>query len=268
MPASPQIMGIVNLTPDSFSDGGRLHDVEAALAHMESLLEAGAHVLDLGAESTRPGAQTLSDAEEWQRLGPVLEAARTRFPQAVLSIDTYHPATAQRALDVGANWINDVSGAANPQMAEIIAKHPHCHYVFMHALSVPADPAQTLPETCDPVMEIAEWCKQRILRLQEAGVDTKQLIADLGIGFGKTAAQSIELLRRAGEMVTACPVPLLIGHSRKSFLAEAGARHASDRDVETHVISAHLAGVGVAYLRVHDVAGTRKALAAQQLLMD
>lgn len=261
-----QIIGIVNITPDSFSDGGRFQAPQAALEQIETLLADGAAVIDLGAESTRPGAVALSPEEEWARLGGVLSQARRQFPQAIFSVDTRHGETAQRALESGADWINDVSGAADTAMAAIIARHPDCRYVLMHALGIPADPAQTLPEGTDILPFMREWFESKRNALNAASVADEQLIFDPGIGFGKTAEQSWQLIRGMADLADSVTVPLLAGHSRKSFLKTVTNAPAQDRDLETHVVSAALAAAGVAYLRVHDVAGTRRALAVAHAL--
>ncbi|MGB1540111.1 MAG: dihydropteroate synthase [Rickettsiales bacterium] len=260
MVAIPHIMGIVNITPDSFSDGGAYHSVEAALAHMEQLLADGAAVLDIGAESTRPNAVSLSAEEEWERLSPVLSAARKRFADALLSVDTRHSQTARNALASGADWINDVSGGQDPAMLETVAE-AGCVYVAMHSLSIPADPANVLPEETDVVKAMAGWMQRRRTDFMQAGIAEDKLLFDPGIGFGKTAGQSWQLLRAAKELADAAGGALLIGHSRKSFLSTVSNASAQERDLETHVISSALVDSGVRYLRVHDVAGTRRALA-------
>lgn len=261
-----QIVGIVNITPDSFSDGGRFHAPKAALEQIETLLADGAEVIDLGAESTRPGAAALPPGEEWARLEGVLTQARKQFPQAVFSVDTRHGKTARRALESGADWINDVSGAADPAMAGIIARHPACRYVLMHALAIPADPAETLPQGTDILPFMRKWFEAKRNALNAAGVGDAQLIFDPGIGFGKTAEQSWKLIRNMADLAGSINVPLLAGHSRKSFLKTVTDASAQNRDLETHIISAALATAGAAYLRVHDVAGTRRALAVAHAL--
>lgn len=259
-----RIVGIVNLTPDSFSDGGRHIDAEAAIAHMEKLVEDGADVLDIGAESTRPGARALSHEEEWQRLAPVVQVAKSHFPHTVLSVDTRNAATASKALDNGADWINDVSGGQDPQMLEVI-RQSSCCYVAMHALSIPADPKVVLPRSVDAAITVHSWAERRMQELYDAGIEMERLILDPGIGFGKTAEQSWHLLRSM-PMLMRLPVPLLIGHSRKSFFKLVGEREAVERDMETHCVSTWLAQCGVPYIRVHDVAGAKRAIAVGRQL--
>lgn len=265
--ARTRIIGIVNLTPDSFSDGGALSGVDAVLTHIQSLLDAGAEVIDLGAESTRPSATPLDHAEEWKRLGAVLKAARDRFPVATLSVDTRHAATAEAALRAGADWINDVTAGADPNMWKVVAARRHCRYVFMHSLSVPAEPLHTLPDGLDVVTFMQSWAREKIAAICRAGIESEQLIFDPGIGFGKTAAQSWDLVRRAEELMQDIASPTLFGHSRKSFMKSlTGDKPATERDMETHMLSAHLSAAGAHYLRVHDVAGTRRAMAMARAL--
>lgn len=254
-----RIVGIVNLTPDSFSDGGKHVGVEAAIAHMEMLVEEGADVLDIGAESTRPGARALSPEEEWQRLAPVLQVAKTRFPLIPISVDTRNAATAAKALDNGADWINDVNGGKDEQMLEVI-RASACKYVVMHSLSVPADPEKVLPDNVDATVTVYSWGERILQTLYDAGIATERVILDPGIGFGKTAGQSWNLLRGVPQLVELA-APLLVGHSRKSFFRLTGEHEAAERDMETHMVSCWLAQCGVPYIRVHDVAGTKRALA-------
>lgn len=254
-----RIVGIVNLTPDSFSDGGHYMDSGAAIARMEEMVEQGADVLDIGAESTRPGARSLSVEEEWERLRPVLEMAKSRFGIVPVSIDTRNAATAARAIDSGADWINDVSGGRDEQMQAVI-RSASCRYVVMHSLSVPADPSIVLPDGVDATITVRSWAERRLQDLYDAGIMPERVILDPGIGFGKTAEQSWNLLRGVPQLAD-LPVPLLIGHSRKSFFRLLGEREPHERDVETQMVSAWLASYGVPFLRVHDVAGTKRALA-------
>lgn len=249
----PAIMGILNLTPDSFSGDG----VEAgdALKRGRELLADGADIIDLGAESTRPGAMPLLPEAEWARLEPVLYAINEQpWRQSVrLSVDTRHAVTASRALDVGVDFINDVSGFTDASMAEVLEEH-ECDIVVMHALSVPVDPARTLPETCDVVAEILAWKAQITARAQQHGVATHRLIYDPGIGFGKTAEQSLALIQRAAEL-KASGGRWLFGHSRKSFMKRMTDAPPEARDALTRQFSLDLAKAGIDYLRVHDVAG-------------
>lgn len=261
-----RIVGIVNLTPDSFSDGGRLTDTHAALEHMATLLADGADVLDIGAESTRPGATPLPHEEEWKRLADVVREARARFPDAVFSIDTRHAATAEKALELGVDWINDVSAGADPAMVGVIRDHGDCKYVVMHSLSVPADPSQLLPEGVDMRVMLESWGRRRIRELKEQGITKDRLVLDPGLGFGKTARHSWHILRDMPALQKSLSPPWLVGHSRKSFFGPTATGKAEERDLETHIVSSYLARHGTAYLRVHDVAGTRRAIAISKKL--
>ncbi len=256
------LVGILNLTPDSFSDGGRHVSPEAALAQAEHLLKAGAGLLDVGAESTRPGAIPISPEEEWARLAPSLPAllALTRAHGAELSLDTRHAETARRALPLGVDWINDVQGLDNDAMVEAVRDHA-CRLVIMHHLGVPVVPGVTLPPEADAVEVVVEALAARVATLEARGIARARLILDPGLGFGKSAAQSLDLLRRASAF-RAVGLPVLIGHSRKSFLGGVP----EGRDGATLAASLHLAQQGIEYLRVHDVANHAQGLAMAEVL--
>lgn len=247
-----KLMGILNVTPDSFSDGGAFAD---PVARLHALLEQGADIVDIGAESTRPGAVLLSPEEEWARLEPVL----LRIPAgAVVSVDTRHAETARRALALGVSIINDVDGLRDEAMLAEMARQT-CPVVVMHALSMPADPAVHLPEDGDVVAEILSWKATVTARAMAAGIAPARLIYDPGLGFGKTPEQSLALVERAGEMV-ASGGDWLYGHSRKSFLRLFTDASPADRDALTIAFSKKLADAGVQFLRVHDVAGHRACM--------
>jgi dihydropteroate synthase len=277
-----QLVGILNLTPDSFSDGGVYSSPEAALQQAMAMQEAGAAVIDIGAESTRPGATPLTPAEEWARLEPVLKPL-LKAAEITVSIDTRHPETAQCALDLGAAWINDVSGG---DCAAVMRNYPQARYVLMHSLSVPADRAVALSEQADPVEAVLAFFVERLAKLELA---REQVMLDPGIGFGKTAEQSWQLIRRASELKV-LGQPVLFGHSRKScfaeFSQEASSNRASarreaaggakrggkapssikNRDAATLVTSLYLRRQGIDYLRVHDIALHTQAFAAEDWL--
>jgi dihydropteroate synthase len=249
-----KLVGIVNLTPDSFSDGGNCADVAAMIVLAGAMAAAGAEVIDVGAESTRPGAVPLDPEEEWQRLLPFMEQVLPGLKgRCRISIDTRHAETARRALERGADWINDVGGFADAAMVEAVAPSG-CALVVMHSLSIPADPKVTLPDDADPVAALLAFGYERVAALEAAGINRSRLIFDPGIGFGKTAAQSLEILRRAAEL-RVLGVPLLVGHSRKSFLKAFADGPPPMRDAATLAFSAYLMDRGVGYLRVHDVSG-------------
>jgi dihydropteroate synthase len=246
-----QLLGILNITPDSCSEDGMYGDPAAALHRIDLMIEQGAAVIDIGAESTRPGAIAITPEEEWQRLAPVLELLGPRFAKAQFSLDTRHPETALRALALGFHWINDVTGGRNPKMIECMARSD-CRYVIMHALSVPVNPKETLASTEDPVEMIIKWANDTIERLENAGIARSRIILDPGIGFGKTAEQSFTLIKNIGQLKD-LGVPLLVGHSRKSFLTLFTDKPYSERDPETLIFSYYLASQGVDYLRIHDL---------------
>lgn len=245
-------MGILNVTPDSFSGDGQLGD--AAIAAAARLVAEGADVLDIGAESTRPNGVALDSDDEWARLAPVLAAlAHAPWRHRVrLSVDTRHAATAARALALGADIVNDVTGLADPGMLDVLLAHPACDVVVMHALTVPVDPSVTLPADCDVVQEMLRWRDAITDRAMAAGLDPARLVYDPGIGFGKTAPQSLVLVHRAAALVGSGG-RWLFGHSRKSFLKLFTPADAAQRDDLTLALSAQLADAGVQILRVHAV---------------
>jgi 2-amino-4-hydroxy-6-hydroxymethyldihydropteridine diphosphokinase/dihydropteroate synthase len=250
--ALPAWMGILNITPDSFS--GSDPEMEHVQAKVDAWLAENVHMLDIGAESTRPGAKPLTHAEEWKRLRPVLEwltsylKGRTFRPW--LSVDTYHPETAARALELGVDIINDVSGLSDGGMIRVLQSAPHAQYVLMHSLSVPADPKINMRNS-DPVSEVKSWARFKLKTLQDAGIDMCRVIFDPGFGFGKTAPQSLELMKNIRQFMD-LPVRILSGHSRKSLYNLWGERPAADREWESVGASLRLAERGVDILRVHE----------------
>ena len=248
----PHLMGILNITPDSFSDGGRM-DKASILAHLDQLLSDGADIIDVGAESTRPGATPLTAKEEWQRLEPLLTEiiAQAHQQDKQVSLDTRHPETALKALDLGVDIINDVSGCTNPAMINILAAGD-CDIVFMHSLTIPVDKSVVMDEEKDIVQALIDFSQERINALTTQGIDKHRLIFDPGIGFNKTAAQSWEILRRVDAFQT-LGTRLLIGHSRKSFLNDVTNAPFADRDPHTLAISAYLLQENISILRIHDV---------------
>ncbi|MFW0776631.1 MAG: dihydropteroate synthase [Rickettsiales bacterium] len=245
----PKLVGIINITPDSFSDGGQCMDAAAALGSIRQLISDGADIIDIGAESTRPGATALSHKEEWQRLEPVLKQAISL--SVPVSVDTRHAETAHKALALGVAWINDVSGFTNPAMIEAV-KNAHCKLVIMHSLTVPADKNVTIAESDDVIEVITTFAEHKIEELQAKGIARDRIIFDPGIGFGKTPAQSQEIVNRIADL-GALGVPLYIGHSRKSFFQFAPSATLQEKDEATLTVSKQLAKSGVEYLRVHNV---------------
>lgn len=250
---APLWMGILNLTPDSFSDGGTLLTAEQQTERLAAFDQAGVQILDLGAESTRPGALPLTAAEEWQRLEPALTLIRQRYRgqlfRPLVSIDTYRAVTAEKALGHGADLINDVSGLADPAMLPLL-KTSRCGYVLMHSLSIPADRTKVLAAGCDPVTAVRDWALEKLALLDRHGIALRRIMFDPGIGFGKTPQQSLTLLQRCRELQD-LPVRLLIGHSRKSFMQLWTAATAAQRDDAGIGVSLELCQRGVEVLRVH-----------------
>lgn len=257
-PLFPEWMGILNITPDSFSDGGEAFQVKDALRQAQEHFEAGASLLDLGAESTRPGATPLNPQEEWQRLAPVLKELRAAFPALTLSIDTRHSEVAEKALEANADWINDVTGLTDPKMIDVV-KGASCPLIFMHSLSTPVEKKKTLPAHQNPVEAVYQWSQKQLEWLESKGIEHNRLIFDPGVGFGKTAEQSLALIQQARVFTENLPIPILIGHSRKSFLNPFTEQSFSKRDLETALVSGLLSPGGVDYLRVHAVAPNQRA---------
>ena len=251
----PIWMGIVNVTPDSFSDGGELADASAVQAHVEALLGAGAQIVDLGAESTRPGATPLAAHSEWARLEQPLARVAAKHAAArlrpLLSVDTYHAETARRALAAGADMINDVSGLTQPAMIELAAESGK-DFVAMHHVTVPADPKRVLPPDQDPGEALERWLAERVRAWERAGLDLARVVFDPGIGFGKNPLQSLKLLRHMRRFEH-YGLRCLVGHSRKSFMQAVAGADKAERDFFTVGASLALCAQGVEILRVHNV---------------
>ncbi len=259
---TPRLMGILNITPDSFTDGGNYLQPEKAYEHALHLVQNGADVLDIGAESTRPNAIPVDPETEWSRLEPVITAiiaAKKNFLiPPIISIDTRHAATAMKAIETGADWINDQTGGDDIAMRQLIAESS-VRYAIMHHLSIPERRDNVLPRNINPVAAVYQWSEQRLQELEHAGIDRQRIIFDPGIGFGKMADQSLQILQNV-DTFTKLGVQLLIGHSRKSFLSLFTHYIAAERDVETAAITAMLAKQPVDYLRVHQVEMNARAL--------
>jgi dihydropteroate synthase len=251
----PLWMGIVNLTPDSFSDGGRNPTWRDVETRIDVMVTSGVHVLDFGAESTRPGATPLSADEEWSRLEPTLARVTEKFAgdglRPRISVDTYHRSVAERALKLGADMINDVGGLTRPEMIELAASQK-ADFVAMHNLGLPADPAMTLATDRGAVDQIEEWLDARLETWRSSGLDLDHIVFDPGIGFGKNPLQSLEILRET-ERFNGKGLRLLIGHSRKSFMKGLAGSTTRDRDLVTIGGSMALCERGVDIIRVHNV---------------
>ncbi len=252
----PVVMGVVNVTPDSFSDGGEWLDPAAAIAHGRALVEQGAAILDIGGESTRPGAEPVGEAEELRRVVPVLEELADAG--ARLSIDTSKAAVAAAAIDAGATIVNDVSALrGDPRMAALIAQRG-CHVCLMHMLGEPRT-MQRDPRYGDVVGDVRAFLAERLEHAVAQGIDVERVWLDPGIGFGKTIDHNLELLARLEEIV-ALGRPVVVGTSRKSFLGTITGREPGDRVAATIATNVLALARGASVFRVHDVAEARDAL--------
>ena len=261
--ASVRIMGILNVTPDSFSDGGVHYSFESAIEQAARMIDEGADILDIGGESTRPFSESVSEDEELRRVIPVIEAIRRRW-HTPISIDTTKAAVARAALAAGADMINDVSALRkDPQMLAVV-QGSDVPLIIMHMKGTPAD-MQVQPEYTDVVTEIIGFFQERLGWLEANGVGPERLIIDPGIGFGKTAAHNLTILKRLREF-TALEIPILLGHSRKRFLGELSGLAVQDRDSLTAVVSALSVAEGISIVRVHDVASSRLAIRVAQAI--
>ena len=251
----PMWMGIVNVTPDSFSDGGRYVDWPRVEPHVAAMCDAGVHIIDVGGESTRPGATPVDPATEWSRVESVLERLIERTAgcrlRPLLSLDTRNPEVAEKGLALGVDIINDVSGLTSPEMIAL-ARDSDTDWIAMHHLTVPADPESTMPSGRDPFAGVEQWLKERMEQWDARGLDLGRIIFDPGIGFGKDRLQSVRLLRRAGEF-RRLGLRVVVGHSRKSFMKGFSRSEPSESDLVTLGASINLCAQGVDIIRVHDV---------------
>ncbi len=254
--SGPFVMGVLNVTPDSFSDGGRYAEPAAAVDRALRLAEEGADLLDLGGESTRPGSPPVPVEEEIRRVVPVLERLAARGSPLPISIDTSKPQVAREALRAGAALVNDVHGLADPRLAEVVAA-AGVPVVLMHMRGTPAD-MQSRATYGDVVAEVAEVLRQAMARAAAAGVPAERTILDPGIGFAKKPEHSLELLARLGEL-RALGRPLLVGPSRKSFIGHVTGAPVEGRLPGTLAAVAAAVLAGAEVVRVHDVAEGRQA---------
>jgi dihydropteroate synthase len=253
----PLVMGIVNVTPDSFSDGGEWFDTAAAIAHALTLVERGADVLDIGGESTRPGAEPVSTEEELRRVVPVVAeiARRTAVP---LSVDTMKPAVARACLEAGAAIVNDVSGFRDPTMIDV-AKEFRAGVIVMHMRGTPPT-MQRDPTYSDVVTEVTCYLQERLRVLGECGIPPEAVCLDPGIGFGKTTTHNLKLLANLGS-VAALGRPVCLGVSRKGFIGKLCGRELTERDTGSLAVTCYAVARGTAHvMRVHDVAGAHDAV--------
>jgi 2-amino-4-hydroxy-6-hydroxymethyldihydropteridine diphosphokinase/dihydropteroate synthase len=265
--SSTQFVGIVNVTPDSFSDGGKYLHIDQAIKRIEELINQGAAVIDIGAQSTRPSALSLTADDEWDRLKPVFEYLAQDFtpkrskPQ--ISLDSFYPEVIEKALEYyPIDWVNDVSGTNNLHLLEIVKSHP-LKLVLTHSVTVPASPNHVIEFDTSPIKIVYEWAKDKLEKLHAINIPKEKIILDPGIGFGKTQLQSVSLLRNC-HLLKTLGCEILVGHSRKSYLKLLTT--SPDRDFETVGSSLYLAEKGIDYLRVHNVEAHQKTLTAFQLL--
>lgn len=263
----PKLVGIVNITPDSFSDGGLYFETNAAASHALDLAAQGASIIELGAQSTRPHAHVISAEIEYARLAPVFSALSRdiKAGNIRISLDSYWPEVILKLLEsYPIAWINDVKGHLSHTTLKTIARHG-CAFVAMHALSVPVQKGESIDPSLDPVDTINTWVRATLNRLRQAGFMEEKIIIDPGIGFGKSPHQNNHLIRCA-QRIKEHGCPVLFGHSRKSFMASFSTSKPAERDMETIAISNLLHAQGVGFLRVHDVEKHQRFFVAQQAL--
>lgn len=263
-PSLPRLMGILNVTPDSFSDGGRFNRQDAAVAHGVQLAQDGADILDVGGESTRPGATPVDVDEELRRVVPVIERLATAV-DIPISIDTMKGRVAREALAAGAEIVNDVSaGRTDPELLAACAESD-CGVILMHMQGTPQT-MQAEPRYDDVVAEVHEFLLERLAACEQQGIDRRRVVFDPGVGFGKTAEHNLQLLTHIADLRSAGR-PVLIGHSRKRFLYKLLGRETDERLAGTIGVSIGLALQGADLLRVHDVRAVRDALRAWSAVM-
>jgi len=257
------VMGILNVTPDSFSDGDRFFEPAAAIARGRQILDEGADLIDVGAESTRPGSQPVPAAEQWRRLEPVIGALR-EDPRACLSVDTADSVVAGRALAMGVEVINDISALGDPRMGPVVAA-ARAGVVLMHMRGTPAD-MQNAPRYGDAPAEVAAWLEERLEVAKAAGIAAEAIALDPGIGFGKTVEHNLDLLARISAVVS-LGRPVLVGVSRKSFLGRLLDEAPVHERLEGGLAAAAIAVFeGATIVRTHDVAATVRAVRTAQAI--
>lgn len=258
-------MGILNVTPDSFSDGGEFHALDAALRHAESMIEEGAGMIDVGGESTRPGAPEVEAREELQRVVPVIEGIRSANPSVCISVDTSKPEVASAALDAGAEIINDVTGFQDPEMIRLAAE-TGAGVVSMHMQGTPRT-MQQAPAYEDVVREVREFFSDRYDELTKGGIAGEAIVFDPGIGFGKTLEHNLELLRSLDKLGVSSR-PVLLGVSRKSFIGRLLSSEAlEDRSWPTVAITSYAREKGILLHRVHEVRANVEALRMTEAIL-
>lgn len=258
------IMGVINVTPDSFSDGGQYLQPQKAINHGLKLIENGADIIDVGGESTRPGADIVNIEEEISRVVPVIEAIRNQNKEIVLSIDTSKPKVMQAAIDAGANFINDVNALQTQGALEVVASAnlPVC---LMHKQGIPKT-MQNKPKYSDVLLQVMEFLQQKVDNCLRAGISKKNIILDPGIGFGKTLEHNLILLKNINKFKS-LGFPLLVGVSRKTMIGEILNAKVEDRLFGSLAIAQFAYTNGVDILRVHDVKATHDVLKVTKSLL-
>lgn len=248
-----KIVGILNITPDSFSDGGKFSSLETAISHLKKMIEEGADIIDIGAESTRPNAVPISAQEEWQRLEKILPELIfeiKKHPHLQSSIDSYHFENIKKSHQLGVDIVNDVSGLSDERIVDFIAQN-NIATILMHNLAIHANSEIIVNKNLDINQEIISWAQNKIAFLEKKGVKKSQLIFDPGIGFAKDEKQSISILKNI-DSYRLLNLPIYIGHSKKRFLDALDI--AGDRGEKTLAVSKYLIAKKIDFLRVHDVA--------------
>ncbi len=261
----PILMGVVNVTPDSFSDGGDFLDPGCAIDHGLKLLEEGADILDIGGESTRPGAKAVSIEEEQRRILPVIEGLKKAEPKALISVDTRYSDTMQKAIDMGADIINDISALTHDPQSLSVVKKAQIPVILMHMKGMP-DTMQVRPSYDDVMHEIYDYLEGRITACLAEGIDRKMIIIDPGIGFGKTLEHNLNILRNIDKFHS-LNCPILLGASRKSFIEKICPNTPADERLAGSISAAIMAlQQGAQIFRVHDVKQTHQAFTVWQAM--
>jgi dihydropteroate synthase len=261
----PIVMGILNITPDSFSDGGNFFSADAALEQARRMVDDGADIIDIGGESTRPGAVAVRQDEEWRRVGPLIRTIRREWPDLPISIDTVKASVAEEALEAGADIINDVSAMRLDPLMPVLAGKSRCGVVLMHSRgSVQTMATYDHADYRDVCAEVISELNSQLLVAEEAGVDRSAVVLDPGFGFSKRSEHSMTLLRELGRF-TSLDAPIMAGVSRKRFVREATGRadlSIEERDIATAAVNVMALERGAGIFRVHDVKTSRRALDA------
>ncbi|SEH05209.1 dihydropteroate synthase [Candidatus Venteria ishoeyi] len=260
-----QIMGVLNVTPDSFSDGGHYSELDAALAQAENMLAAGAHWIDIGGESTRPGAAPVSAEQEKQRILPVLQAIRHAFPDAAVSVDTSKPLVMKAAITAGAKMINDVRALQMPGALEVVVDAP-VQLCLMHMQGKP-DTMQQSPCYDDVIREVHDFLINRIATCVRAGINHQRIIVDPGFGFGKTLSHNLQLMQNLSALKS-LDCPILIGVSRKSMIGTVLDKPVEQRLYGGLALATLAVSQGAAIIRTHDVAATIDAVRMTEAVLN